>query len=375
MVSFSHHSGASMKKAFWAHSCLAFASALSTSVLALPPAMAGEFTMPAPWTDNVSPELAAKYVYTEDGEFSQALKIPTYQWMPAAGTPNVIFLGIHGLTLHGRRFRVLARTIAVNGDGFISVDMRGFGRCKFDDKNQFSTPDDDRTKVNHHKSYDDIVALAKLIKQKYPNSKIVALGESLGCTFCVHLAAEHPELISGVVLSAPAVQLNKDMYAGSGQVVQGLKAAVTPHHELDLTSFFTELCSRRDDVQKEMADDPLVVKKLSLEALFATDAFCAKTAEFGKTTDPSLAVLILQGSADGCVAPKHVTELMNAMKSDDQCLNWCGNFGHLQLETSFMRAQTIASIANWMNAHSQNRQNVMKVYQQQVTDLGGSVAK
>lgn len=364
-----------MNKAFWANGCLALAATLSSSVMSLPPAIAGECTMPAPWTDNVSPELAAKYVYTEDGEFSKTLKIPTYQWMPAAGTPDVIFLGIHGLTLHGRRFRVLARSVAVNGAGFIAVDMRGFGRCKFDEKNQFSTPDDDRTKVNHHKSYDDIVALTKLIKQKYPNTKIIALGESLGCTFCVRLAAEHPELISGVVLSAPAVQLNKDMYAGKGQVIQGLKAAVTPHHELDLTSFFTELCSRRDDVQKEMTDDPMVVKKLSLEALFATDAFCDKTAEYGKTTDPSLAVLILQGSADGCVAPKHVTDLMNVMKTDDQCLNWCGNFGHLQLETSFIRAQTIASIANWMNAHSQDRQSKMKVYQQQVIDLGGSVAK
>lgn len=364
-----------MKNAFWVHGCLALAAGLYSSFVALPPALAGECTMPAPWTDNVSPDLAAKYVYTEDGEYTQALKIPTYQWMPAAGEPKVIFLGIHGLTLHGRRFRVLARSLAVNGAGFISMDMRGFGRCKFDDKHQFSTPDDDRTKVNHHKSYDDIVALANLIRQKYPNTKIVALGESLGCTFCVRLAAEHPELISGVVLSAPAVHLNKDMYAGSGQVVQGVKAALSLHHELDLTGFFTELCSRREDVQREMAEDPMVVKKLTLEALFATDAFCDKTANYGKTTDPSLSVLILQGSADGCVAPKHVTDLMNAMKSDDQCLNWCGNFGHLQLETSFMRAQTISSIANWLNAHSQGRRDLLKSFQQQVVDLGGSLAR
>ncbi len=331
--------------------------------------------MPPPWVDNVSPDLAAKYVYTQDGEYTQALKIPTYQWMPVSGAPKVIFIGIHGLSLHGRRFRVLARSLAVNGAGFISMDMRGFGRCKFDENHQFSTPEDDRTKVNHHKSYDDIVQLAKLIKQKYPDTKIIALGESLGCTFSVYLAAEHPEIISGIVLSAPAVRINPEMYMGKGQVLQGVKAALSLHHELDMSGFFTELCSKREDVQKEMAEDPLVVKKLTLEALVATDAFCDKTADFGKATDPALAVLILQGSADGCVSPKHVTDLMNAMRSGDQCLDWRGNFGHLQLETSFMRAETVSAIANWLNAHSSERKNVIKQYEQQITGLGGTVLR
>lgn len=329
--------------------------------------------MPPPWTDNVSPELAAKYIYTEDGEYTKALNIPTYQWMPADAEPKVVFIGIHGLTLHGRRFRTLARSLAVNGAGFIAMDMRGFGRCKFDEKHQFSTPEEDRTKINHHKSYDDIVQLATLVKQKYPNTRVVALGESLGCTFCVHLAAEHPELISGVVLSAPAVRLNHDMYIGKGQVLQGLKAAIKPSHEVDLSGFFTDLCSNRADVQKEMTDDPMVLKKLKLEALVSTDAFCDKTTDFGKATLPSLAVLILQGSADGCVSPKHVTDLMNAMKSEDQTLDWRGNFGHLQLETSFMRGETISAIANWLSAHTNERKAVIKSFEKQIQNLGGTV--
>ena len=120
--------------------------------------------------------------------------------MPVGTPPKAMIIGIHGLTLHGRRFRVLARSLAVNGVGFVSVDMRGFGRCRFDDKKQWSTADDDKSKVNHEKSYEDIAALAKLIKDKYPDQRLVALGESLGCTFCVRLAAEHPDMISGIVL-------------------------------------------------------------------------------------------------------------------------------------------------------------------------------
>jgi alpha-beta hydrolase superfamily lysophospholipase len=124
-----------------------------------------------------------------------------------------------------------------------------------------------------------------------------------------------------------------------------------------------------------MADDPMVLKELTLEALVSTDAFCDKTADFGKATDPSLAVLILQGSADGCVSPKHVTDLMNSMRSTDQCLDWRGNFGHLQLETTFMQAETISAIANWMQSHTKERKEKLKQFEQQITDLGGTVLK
>ncbi len=83
---------------------------ISTTV----PVVAGESTMPMPpYTDDVSPELASKYTYIEDGELTKALDIPTYQWMPTSTEPlKAMFLAIHGLTLHGRRFRVLARAFS-----------------------------------------------------------------------------------------------------------------------------------------------------------------------------------------------------------------------------------------------------------------------
>ncbi|MBX9669245.1 MAG: alpha/beta hydrolase [Candidatus Obscuribacterales bacterium] len=350
--------------------CVALAA---ISLLFSSPGLAGETTMPSQYVDSVNPLLAQKYEYVEDGAYTDALKIPTYQWMPVNAKPRVIFLGIHGLTLHGRRFRVLARTMAVNGAGFITMDMRGFGRSFVDEQKRFSTPDNDRTKVDHHKSYDEIVALLKLIKQQYPDVDLIALGESLGCTFCVRLASEYPDLVSGVVLSAPAVHVNKDMYFGKGQIEQGLKAVISIHHELDMRGFFAELCSQRLNVQNEMMDDPLIRKKLTLGSLIATDEFVAKTALWGKSTSKDLAVLILQGSADGCVSPKHVTDLMNSMPSDDQTLAWRGKFGHLQLETSFMRAATVDALGNWLLEHTHDQVVKVKGLEQCITNVGGTI--
>lgn len=336
-------------------------------------ALAGESTMPPPYIDQVKPEFAQRYAYTEDGDYSKSLNIPTYEWMPVSDPPKAIVLGIHGLTLHGRRFRVLARSLAINGVGFVALDMRGFGRCHFDESNRFSTADDDKTKVNHEKSYEDIVQLATLIKKKYPDTKLIALGESLGCTFCVRLAAEHPELVKAIALSAPAVRINADMYAGKGQIVKGVEAVFKPHHEVDMHSFFAELVSKNPAVQSEMVDDPMVLKKLPLGALLSTDEFVGKTADWGKKTDRSLAVLILQGSNDGCVSAKHVTDLMNSMPSDDQSLAWRGKYGHLQLETAFMHPGTMDAIGDWLIGHSAATQLRLKGMQQEIADLGGTL--
>src|SRR5277367_2648604 len=77
------------------------------------PASAGESTMPASFKEYIDPALASKYAYTENGDYTKALGFPTYEWMPVDAPPKAMVLGIHGLTLHGRRFRVLARTFAV----------------------------------------------------------------------------------------------------------------------------------------------------------------------------------------------------------------------------------------------------------------------
>ncbi len=327
------------------------------------------------YQEQVKPELAAKYTYTEDGEFTKALNIPTYEWAPEGQPVKAVVLAVHGLTLHGRTFRVLARSLAANGMAFVSMDMRGFGRCKFDPDGKFSSKEDNRSKVDHEKSYLDIEQLAKLVKQKYPNVPFIAMGESLGCTFCVKLAADHPDLIKGVVLSAPAVHVNHDMYAGKGQIRQGIKAVVRPSHELNMSGFFADLCSNRQDVQKEMMDDPLVLKKLTLGALISTDEFVDKTSKWGKKTSPDLAVLILQGSVDGCVSPKHVTDLMNNMSSTDQTLAWRGNFGHLQLETTCMRTATLDAIANWVISHGPESKLKLQHFQQNIADAGGTITK
>jgi alpha-beta hydrolase superfamily lysophospholipase len=354
---------------------LAALVAVAPSILPAVPAYALEQTIPSKMGESLKPEISAKYTYTEDGVFTTDLKLPTYEWMPAGRPPQAIVLGIHGLTLHGRRYRVLARTAALHGYGFVSLDMRGFGRCRFDDLKQFSEAGDDKRKINHEKSYADIVRLAQLIKARYPDLPMLVLGESLGCTFCVRLAAEHPELVSGMILSAPAVKVNPAMYARPSDIKQGVKAIVSPHHMVDLHSFITQLVSPRPDVVQEMLDDPLILKKISLLDLIATDEFVTKISKWAMSVEPGLPVLILQGGGDKCVVPKDVTALMYAIPSTDQTLRWLGRFGHLQLETSYIRAVVVDTIGDWIKDHSTEEKAKMQALEQDIENTGGVLVR
>lgn len=337
-------------------------------------AVAAESTMPPQYAEIMNPEVSKLYKYSEDGEFSAACGLPTYQWMPSTGAPKAIIIGIHGLTLHGRRYRVLARTMSINEIGFVSMDMRGFGKCRFEDDGKLKAKGE-KTSVDHESSYQDIVKLTQAVRSKYPSIPVVVLGESLGATFCVRIAGEHPELIEGIVMSGPAVRVNPKMYATPSDIKAGLKAILSTHHQVDLHNFFTELVSERPAVVNEMLDDPFICKSLSLKELLDTDLFVDKTVDWCKKTDDKLPVMVIQGSNDKCVLPKHLTDMMMHMKSNDMRICWKGSFGHLQLETMFMRAAVIDSIGMWLDDHSQQNQAKLKQLEKSIADLGGTLVQ
>lgn len=350
---------------------LLIAFLLLTTLFATTPAFSSEYTIPAQMNQSIKPEISARYKYAEDGEFTKALKIPTYEWWPVDQPPKAIILGVHGLTLHGRRYRVLARTFALHGIGFLSLDMRGFGRCKFDEQKLFSDANDDKRKMNLEKSYADITKLAQLVKEKYPHLPLILMGESLGCTFCVRLAGQHPELVAGMILSAPAIKVNPDMYASFTDIKQGVKAMIRPRKGVSMNYFITKLVSPRPEVVQEMLDDPLILKQVTLRDLLANDKFVNKTVKWSKTVSPEIPVLIIQGGGDKCVVPKDVIALMYNMPSFNQSLRWMGNFGHLQLETSYVRSLVIDALGDWLSDHGSQAKIAKKALEQEIVDTGG----
>jgi len=317
------------------------------------------------------PDPNKRFSYIEDGKYSQELNIPTYEWCPAGFKDKargyVVF--VHGLTLHGQRYAVSGRAFAAGNFYALSFDMRGFGRCYTDPK--FSQNGESKRGVNYNKSFDDLVKLVTLVKKDHPDLPIILIGESLGATPCVRLAAEHPDLVDAMVLSGAAVRVNPLMIFHPRSIKAGLRGLIIdPKFNVKLEFFMEDLVSDDPRIVKELLDDPLIRKKLTIWNLLQTDRYVGKNLKYAVKMKPGMPILLLQGSKDKCVIPKKVVKLCGDIRSDEQTLRWMDNVSHLLLETKYLKPATIEAIVSFIRSREQERQQELAEIKSDLNQLG-----
>ena len=116
------------------------------------------------------------------------MSLHTYRFGPP-GRARV--LGVHGLTGHGLRWQTLA-TGYLADVGFLAPDLIGHGRSTYAAPWTIDA---------------NVAALAGLIENE-AGGPVVVVGHSFGGAVSLHLAAQCPDLVSGVVLLDPAVALD-----------------------------------------------------------------------------------------------------------------------------------------------------------------------
>jgi alpha-beta hydrolase superfamily lysophospholipase len=284
-----------------------------------------------------------------DGPLSDALHLPLRQFYPKNRAPVGIVLAVHGLTLHGGLYDVVGKVLAVDGFHFCAPDMRGFGRCYYDDKHKYCVGNDCKNEVDYEKTFDDLVELMKKLRQEHPGVPLFLMGESLGTAVCIRLAAEHPEMVSGLILSGPTVKVHPLMFLHPEVIAAGTVGYMTsPRFQVSMDAFVKNLISNDPDVVEEILADPLCRKSLTIKELLATKRIVNRTLHFARMIKPHESVLIVQGSEDKCLIPKAVTRLTRRVRSDDQTLRWLHAHGHLLLETAFLRPATVNSVYAWL---------------------------
>lgn len=100
-------------------------------------------------------------------------------------------LMLHGLTGHGARWHRLAGRY-LSDVGVLAPDLIGHGRSSYAAPWSIDA---------------NVTALAGLIEDE-AGGPVVVVGHSFGCTVALHLAAQCPDLVSGLVLLDPAVALD-----------------------------------------------------------------------------------------------------------------------------------------------------------------------
>lgn len=297
-------------------------------------------------------------IYQQDGVLSEELHIPIYEWTAKDAAPRAAVIALHGVAMHGKSFDCLGRTLAQEGYYVVATDMRGYGRS-FDEGHAKCKVKNCRHKVNYDKSYDEVVKLARAIRERYPSLPIFGLGESMGTHLVLRLAAEHPNLVDGLVLSAPAVRrhtmIDPYLFINAGLVM------ANPRVQIDLMPFVRRYASDDPRVIEEMEQDPLLRRRMNVAELLKATTAIRKTMSYVPKVPADMPVLVIQGGNDRVLHADAVIRLLSKLNAKDETVKWFASRGHILLETGYVRPDTMNAVVTWLNAHADSPEMQSKV--------------
>ncbi|MBX9671284.1 MAG: lysophospholipase [Candidatus Obscuribacterales bacterium] len=311
-----------------------------------------------------------------------------YEWRDTSRKPNAVAIAVHGLVLHGRVYDVLARELAAQGFVVVAPDLRGYGtRCpehlrehssegfadtdhnisySISEGGASSVQSSDDTleggvccnsmvgtsKISYDKSYKELQELVRAVRNQYPALPLYVIGESLGAGMALHLAADMPQSIDGLVLSSPAIK--RRFYLEPRMLMDVMVLMARPSKNIDLAPYIKRFASEDPMIIDAALKDPLVRRKLTPIDLWKTARLIKGNVSHAARVPDSMPVLIIQGDKDRMLRSNGVVTLLEHLKSRDQTVKWFPGKGHLLLETPHIMPETISTVSSWLTEHARD---------------------
>jgi acylglycerol lipase len=318
-------------------------AAISTPPIEPPGDTSGPANQDQPESKDKQSESRPAPVATSETEAASTApgNAPCIQWI-GAEKPKAAILCIHGLSLHKGTFDALGKRLSKDGYAVFALDVRGFG--DWVSKRHIE-------KVDLNGSLADIGQELKVIHEKYPDLKMVMLGESMGGGIALHATALYPNLVSGLISSVPAGdrfgQTDEEFKVGIHALLGGF------NKQMNVGPGVVAQATKKEDLRHTWGDDPLVRMKLSPHELMQFQDFMGKNYESARaiTNTP---VLFIQGMNDKLVRPAGTWKLLEALNTPDRQIVFSKTAEHLILEEAQFSEQDIGFIENWMKKHILN---------------------
>lgn len=283
---------------------------------------------------------AAVITYTEKMPAATRLPLPLYRWENTSVKPKAAMLLLHGFPMHGRTFDKFAREMVDLGFVVYSVDMRGLGDNYF----QSLSP---RLEYLTHTD-NDLAQVGAHIRATHPGLKLFVTGESMGGSFALRMAALHPKLVDGVISSGPGLILCRHYLR---LIPEGFISIVTQRRKVDFTTEMRDFFSSDANVTKELLHDPLVRRKFTVAELMQTKQVAKRTSALVSSIPAHIPVLVLQANDDRMCHPSGANLLQRELQTTDLTIARFNNRGHVLLETSYLRKDTLKSVTDWLSTH------------------------
>ncbi len=295
----------------------------------------------------MSPRVEAK-VTKSVTSYQPDLGIPLTEWQDDSHRPRAVAIAIHGLVLHGGVYDAMATQLASQGIRVVAPDLRGYGHWVENSARTVRR----KASIDYKQSNTDMVALTRYVKAAYPTIPLYVIGESLGADMALHIAAECPNLVDGLILAAPSVRHRWFVTDLMKNAPIGLSMPFKP---INLSPHIQKYFSDDKAISEAAVDDPLVRKSMSPVELLLTEQEASKCLKYAKKVSADTPVLVMQGGGDQMLKSEAVSDLLATLPSKNQKLEWFAQRGHLLLETPLVYADTMSVVSSWINQHVNER--------------------
>lgn len=229
------------------------------------------------------------------------LALPYRVWLPR-GQPAAIVLALHGMNDSRDAWEYPAPDFAAAGIAVYAPDLRGFGATR----SRGRWPGTDGLT-------DDTRAMARLLRSRYPHTRLILMAESMGAAALMVLATEpDPPPVDGYVLIAPAVWGRAEMNLLM-RVSLWVADHTVPGMELTGGGLVKVTASDNREALMRLSTDPLTIHATRVDAIKGlVDLMGEALAAAPRFNAPSL---VLYGGHDELVPAKATVATWRALPS------------------------------------------------------------
>ncbi len=227
---------------------------------------------------------------------------PCRTWIDNDLKPKVAVLCIHGLGLNSEAYNDFGTRLSHHGVAVYAIDVRGFGLWM-----KIKGGKD----LDFERTLNDIKTTLETIHANHPGLPVFLLGESMGGAIVLQACSQYPQLIDGLISSAPGDKRYKQRRT-NWKV--GAKFLEGPRRQFDAGVGVVDQATQNMKLREIWEDSPLDRMDLSPIDLMKFQKFMDGTPKATKKID-NTPVLMLQGTLDKLVKATDSWDLFNDIAS------------------------------------------------------------
>ncbi len=273
----------------------------------------------------------------EDGfRMPDGVTLPARAWLPDQ-PPRVVILALHGINDSRDAWEIPAPDLTARGFAVIAPDQRGFGATET--RGLWATAEGLAS---------DATAMAWALRARYPDARLVLMGESMGAAvLMVAATSADPPPADGYILLAPAVwgraKMNVFMRASLW-----ITANTMPGLVLQPSGVVRVTASDNMDALRRLSRNPLTIRGTRVDAVRGlVDLMDAALDSAPRFSAPAL---FLYGGKDELVPARANAALWASLPAGPRRAFYPGGY-HL-LPRDLGRAVLIGDMVAWMEAPS-----------------------